>query len=216
MFRHRFGQFHPVDPRSADPFERPFGAATDADICRLQNTDAGIKHRCGQMPHVRRGVSPRQAGAVPGVASMPVFALHDGQHRVAFGIGIEEFGQFTNRQAMPQRKCVSTDKAFPARIEHRPFDANTADGIGPIEYDHRNIDFTRRFEDEFERADERVKAAADILNVVHDGIEAFQLFLRWLSSFAVQAVNRQPGLFVFAITDFFIFFPSNAMFGAEQ
>ena len=101
-------------------------------------------------------------------------------------------------------------------MANRPGDFHAADRIGPIEHDNFDVVLGPRFQDQAERADVRVIAAAHILDVVDQGVDALQQIGGRLTARAIEAVHRQTGFFVLSVTDVFIDGAADAVLGAEQ
>ena len=65
------GQASPVNPRAPIHSNGRSVAAADADIGRLQKSNAGIEQGGRQVAHVRRRVTPCQSSLIEEVAALP-------------------------------------------------------------------------------------------------------------------------------------------------
>ena len=90
---------------------------------------------------------------------------------------------------MPHRQWPSADKAFPALAQSQSL-GWTADRIGPVQYPHRLAVLGSGFEHIPERSDERVDAAAQVLQIDQDDIERIEHGRGRPTHFAVQTEHR--------------------------
>ena len=90
---------------------------------------------------------------------------------------------------MAHRQRPGADKTLPAGAQRQTFD-RPPDGIGPIQHPHRFAVLRRRFEHIAQRRDERINAAAQILQIDEDDVACLQHRFRRLAHFAIQAEHR--------------------------
>ncbi len=83
-------------------------------------------------------------------------------------------GQFAHGHAMARANGFQTDIAGKMRLQHRPFHGRAAYWVRPIKHQRQQLVLRGRFQTEEHGADERVIAAADILQVDDQGIQATQ------------------------------------------
>ena len=91
-----------VDVRRADHFERSVRAAAHRER-RLQQTDARVEDRFGQVAHVGRGIAPGQTSLVEPHIARPAFHLNDRQIRMVMPFGIIHPGLLTDSHPVAQR-----------------------------------------------------------------------------------------------------------------
>ena len=163
-----------IDVGSAEQFERPRGAAAFRERRALEHHRAGIGARHPQIRRVGTGIDPgalaeRPAESRRGVG-LPALHLDDAIVDVELERSDEPRAQFAERQAMAHRQRPGADEAFPAGAQRQAFD-RPPDGIGPIQHPHRFAVLRRRFEHVAQRRDERVDAAAQILQIDEHDVE---------------------------------------------
>ena len=118
-----------IQPRRADPLERPLRPAADAQVRRLQQADAGIK-QCGRWAaHVRRRIHPGQSGGIEQLASPPARTLDHFEIDSELALGDKHLRQFTDRHAVPDRQRMPGNERFAARIGQGPVDRDAANRI---------------------------------------------------------------------------------------
>ncbi len=108
---------------------------------------------------------------------------------------------------MPWRtgSVVPRDEAALGAVEHRPFDAHAADRVRTVEHDELLPCACAAAVEAFaHRGDVGVEAAADVLDVEDQRVEAVELFGGRRAAFAVEAVDRQAGLLVARVADLLV------------
>src|SRR5438874_2145599 len=109
-----------------------------------------------------------------------------------------------------------TDERFSLRVEQRPFDRHAADRVGPVEDDDTQLVCGGRFENESQRRNVRVEAAADVLDVVDERVNPLKLLSRGPLGLAVKTVNGEPGFRVFTVRYRLVHLAADAVLRAEQ
>ena len=92
-------------------------------------------------------------------------------------------------KSVAHRQWSRRRQNFPSRAQRQTFD-RPADRIGPIQHPHGLAVFRRRFEHVAQRRDERVDAAAQILQIDEHDVERVHHRVGRLAHFAVQAEDR--------------------------
>src|SRR5262245_17838165 len=108
------------------------------------------------------------------------------------------------------------DKRLQLWIKERPLDRQAADRIRTVEYDDLQLVRRTGLQDVAERCDVGVEAAADVLDVVNERVDAFELLGARSLPLAVQAVNRQAGFLVLTVGHQFVDRTADAVFRAEK
>ena len=81
------------------------------------------------------------------------------------------------------------------------FHAQTAERIWPVEHDKFHARFAASFHGQAHRADERVGAAAGVLKIINQRVQALEHLSRWFASGAVKRMHRQTGPAIHAALD---------------
>jgi hypothetical protein len=79
--------------------------------------------------------------------------------------GVEHLRQFTQRHGVTHGHGEIADKRQLAAIEHRPFDDFSAERVGPVQKEVRDVLFRGGFHAVRHRGDEGVEAHPRVLNV---------------------------------------------------
>ena len=158
----------------AEQFERPRGAAPLRQRRALDHDGARIGARHPKVRRVGAWVDPGAFAQRPAETRRRVGlpALHgdDAILHIQLPRFDEPRAQFAERQPMPHRHRPGADKAFPALAQSQSL-GRTADRIGPVQYPHRLAVLGGRFQHVTQRGDERVDAAAQVLQIDQDDIE---------------------------------------------
>ena len=101
------------------------------------------------------------------------------------------------------------------RIADGPRNGTTADRVGAVEHKHLLARLARRFEHQAERADVGVIACSDVLDVVNQGVQPFEIRGTRLPVLAIEADDRQARGLVLAVRHRRVNLAANSMLGAE-
>ncbi len=182
-----------IDVGRAEEFQRPRGAASLGQRRPLEHHRAGVAARHREVGRVRAGVDPAALVEWPAVAGCRVRlpALHRDHLAldVEFERGDEPARHFAQRQPVPHRHRPGADEAFPAGAQRQALDG-TARRVRPVQHPHRLAAPRRGLEHVAQRGDEGVDAAAEILQVDQQHVEAVHHDIGRPPHFAVEAEHR--------------------------
>ena len=99
---------------------------------------------------------------------------------------------------MAHRHRSGADEALPSFAQRQAFD-RPADRIGPIQHPHRLAVCRRRFEHVTQRRDERINAAAQVLQIDEDDVACLHHRIRRLAHLAIQTEHRNAVHRIFEI-----------------
>ena len=182
-----------IQVRGAEELQRTRGAAPFRQRGAFEHHRAGVAARHPEVRRVGAGVDPDALAERPAVTRprprLPAFH----RHHLALHVELERLDEpaceLAQREAVAHRQRPGADEALPARAQLRAFD-RPARGVGPVEHP----DFLRvrggRLEHVAQRGDEGVDAAAEVLQVHQQDIEALHHRCGRAAHFAVQAVHR--------------------------
>jgi hypothetical protein len=196
--RERPGQARSVEPRSAAQLERPGRAATFGEIGSLEQAHAGIDQRRIDGGHVGRGHHPRKARLAVEHLAAPAF--HRDDLEVAPDAAstllrrrVEQPRAFARGEAMPGGDGPQAHERFEPRMHHATFHRGAADGVRPVEHKEPQLVPRRRPHGEAHGGEVRVVAAADVLHVEDERVEAPQVLVPRRERGEVLAVQRMLG-----------------------
>jgi len=211
------GQGRAIDPGGANDLKRRVGAAPDRHIGRLQQADAGVQNRLGQVADVWRRVDPWEFRRVEIFAALPALHFNDLQVDIDGHLRFEKMGQFAHGHAVTNREAMETDKRLLAVVQHRARDVNTVDGVRSVENDKSKVVLGRRLHRIAHRRNVGIKARADVLYIEHKGIDSTEHFWRWPSHLAVKTNNWNTSAgFDVVINKRDVELPAKAVFRAEN
>ncbi|ENO77337.1 sulfate transporter [Thauera sp. 63] len=182
-----------VEVGRAEQLQRPGGAAAFGQRRAFQHHGAGVSARHPQVGRVGAGVDPAALAQRPAVAGrslgLPAFHVDHPAVDVELQCGDEPARQFAHRQAVAHRQGAGADEAFPAFAQqcafHRP-----AGGVGAVQHPDRLAVPGRFFQHVAQRGDEGVDAAAQVLQVDQQHVEAVHHRRGGATDLAVQAEHR--------------------------
>ena len=148
--------------------------------------------------------------------ALPALRLHHHQPRVQLRFGVEQDCQFACCHAMHQRDVV-TGHDFLFYHRGRTFDAVAANGVHAVQHDELLARFRSRLEAVFHRGHVGVEAAAHVLDVEHQRIQALHLFLARGGAVTMQAEHGQAAFLVLVIVDLVLIqHAPDAVLGTEE
>src|SRR5438309_1533972 len=213
--QHRGG----VEPGSAHDLKGEPGAPSDRQICRLEQTGAGVMERALEVGHVGGRLHPRQAGGVVVRAPSPARCGHDDEVGVELVPLVREAQDLAERQAVAhrQRQEVEPFRVERARGLYVALQHHAADRVRAVRHDDP-LAAARGFAHHEHRARGiGVVPGADVLQVDHDDVDAVQdREIGWARR-GVEAVNWKPGGRVHGVGEpRAVLFAAEPVLGAEQ
>ena len=153
---------------------------------------------------VRRRRHPRQAGIAPDHGPFPTLQRHDGELAGLLKPTplVEQTGEFTAGQPVNVGHIPLADEGAELLLLHAgTFDAQAAERIRAVEHDEFHAGLGAGFHRQPHRADERVRPAAGVLQIVDHGIEPLDHLGRRLARRTVKRMHRQTGADIHAALD---------------
>ncbi len=95
------------------------------------------------------------------------------------------------RQPMDVRHGELAHEGNPLLLDARPFHALPPERVGPVQHDEFQVVLARRLHAARHRGKVRVRAAADVLQIEHQRIQAAEHVGRRLARHAVERIRRQ-------------------------
>ena len=154
-----------------------------------------VRPRHRQPCRIGAGIDPRQRPHRPAetrrLARVVACHVNHPQVHVQTDVLHEPAGEFPDGQPVAHRQRRRADKTLPAGFQPQPLDGAPG-GIRPVQHPHRFAVRRARLQHVEKRGDERVDAAADVLQVHQQHVEPVQHGRRRAPHRAVQAVHRHP------------------------
>jgi hypothetical protein len=191
--REGFGIAHPW---RTEQLERLGGAAALRDVEAFEQHGARIDDFGLERGNVRRGQHERQSRLVEIHLAAPALHGDDFELRAQTESLVEQPRQLADRHAVPHGQLVQADERLVAFLEHRSFDGDAADRIGPIADNHRQASSCRGLQAVGRRVNVGINAGADILQVDDKRIEPCEHLVGGFARFAVQGIDRDPATVV--------------------
>ena len=170
------------------------------------------------MGHMGRGWNPGQSGIIPKHIAFPIQHGNNREITINFKFPVKEFCQLANRHAMAVGNGIHPHERKKAFLHQIPFNGDAPQRIGAVQHNHFFIKLGGGFHHFCHGINECISPDADVLNIDHQHIQVLQHLCRGLAVFSVQAEDRQFGMGIHFITDFFpgIDCPANAMLRPEE
>ena len=182
-----------VDERRAEQRERVRRAAPFGEVRPLQETGAGVQQRRFIPRHRKARHDPRPSPAGEAHTGIIPFTAHNVQSAADVLLGVHHAGKLAAGHAVARRDRMAADKALHALFEHGAL-GGAAQRIGAVEHDEASAVFRAVEQQVFERGDECIVPAADVLYVVDERIKRRRRFPRQApGAGAVQAFHGQAG-----------------------
>jgi hypothetical protein len=147
---------------------------------------------------------------------MPVLHGDDVQVGADVVFAVEELRQLADREAVTHRQWKISDKTCFVGIEHRPFHNLTAERIGAVEDEKRDVSLGSCLHAICHCCRVRIEPHAGVLNVEDQRVNALQHFVRGTKRFSIEAVNAKARRGIFGGSDLFIIAAGKAVLRAEQ
>ena len=213
----RLGELFAVEPGRAEELERTGGAAAFRQVRSLEQAQARIEERGVRRGHVGRGHHPRQAG----LAEVQIAAPATHFDNLQIGALANETRVLAGGHSVAGADRPEADERFEAGMDHSALDLLAADGIGPVEHDEAQLVPGRRLHGEAHGGEVGVVAAADVLDVEDQRVEAFELLLAGREGcevLAVERMRRNAGARVAGVGDLLeiLQVAAHAVLGAEE
>ena len=143
------------------------------------------------------------------------FAGDDGEVGGEFPLVVDEEGEFADGHAVAEGDFVDADEGSGLGVDGA-FDEG-ADGVGAVEDDEADFGGGGGFEAMGEGGDVGVEAAADVLDVENEGVEAGELGGGGGAAVAIEAVDGEAGGGVGGVGDFrLVEVATDTVFGGEE
>ena len=159
--------------------------------CQHHRARVAARHR--EVGRVRTWVDPGALAERPAIPRcgfrLPAGHFDDAVIDLEFEAVNEPAAHFAERQSVPHRHCARADEAFPARSQARPSTGRPR-RIRPVEYPHALAEPCCGLQHVTQRRDERVDAAAEVLQVDEQHVERVEHRVRGAAHFAVEAENQ--------------------------
>ncbi|MDT4846521.1 hypothetical protein FQZ97_805450 [compost metagenome] len=183
-----------VDVGRAEQLQRTCGAAPFRQGRSLQHHRAGIGARHAQVGGVGAGVDPAALGRPAKAGGRVGLPARHGDHAVVHAQaqrGDEPVAKFTHGHAVSHGHGARAHKTLPALAQREAFNGS-AGRVGPVQHPHRLAVLCGRLQHIAQRGDEGVDAAAEILQIDQQHVEAVHHRVGGAAHLAVEAEHRQP------------------------
>lgn len=154
-----------IEPGRSKLFKRGISSASDRQVGRFEQADAGVEQGLGEVTHIRRRVGPLQPGGIKIVRTPPAFERDDLQVQTKLQFGLEHPREFPGGHAVPYGKAMEAGKGLPAFVQQRAADRNTVDRVWPVEHNKANMVFSGSLHGLAHGRNISIKPCANILDV---------------------------------------------------
>ena len=183
-----------VHKRRTNQVKRACRAAPLGNVGRLPDTPAQIIENRTDRGDVRRRIDKQQIRFVIVISPGPADTRKNMQLAPDLFLAIDIGGIFAHRQGITRRHCKFSDKGGKAPlIQNSPLHIQSADGIGAVKYQQRNAGSHTSAHQLRQVGQIRIKARADILNIVNRNITLPQIRVHVRISVGSEITNRDTG-----------------------
>ena len=165
----------------------------------------GIAARHPKVRRVGAGVHPgalvQRPAVLRALRGLPALHLDDPVIHVEMQRADEPPRELAHGESVTHRKRTGADETLPARAQAQPFHGSP-DRIRPVEHPHALVHPGRLFQHVAQRGDERVDAAAQVLQIDQQHVEAVHHGGGGTAHLAVQAEHRNAVLGVVVVRRF--------------